>query len=261
MIVFIIVGIVASSGYTSTNNLITVADSFYALRDVDFDQNILLASSTNIDRAISIYRDALQMSSGADREEATWKLMRAYFFKGMYTTIDSEEKKIIYDKGKEVGAKGLRGFPESEMIHMSMAVIWGVWGEECGVIQAINNDVVQKIRYHCEKVLEFEEGRCKAIAYRIYGRLHFKTPKIPLILSWPSKDESLRMLEEAYKCTPNDLFAKQYLAETLYERGQKVRAINLMEDIINTEKIVIGVVEDAFIINEAKITLVKWKKS
>ena len=259
--IFIFTWCIAASGNSSSSNLITVADSLYALRGVGFNQATLLASSANIDKAISIYQRALQVASGAKNEEATWKLMRAYFFKGMYTTLDSETKKRIFDKGKEVGTKGLQEFPESEMIHMSMAVIWGVWGEECGVIQAINDDVAQKIKYHCEKVLEFDEGRCRAIAYRIYGRLHFKVPKIPLILGWPSKDESVRMLEQAYKFTPDDLFTKQYLAETLYEKGQKERAIRLMEDIINTNQIVIGVVEDAVIINEVKTTLEKWKNS
>jgi len=82
-------------------NLLHQADSLYEMRGEVFDEAKLIADSTNI-----------------NKEEAIWKLIRAYYFKGKYTTDDPELKKKIYDLGKELGEVGLEEFPESAGINL-----------------------------------------------------------------------------------------------------------------------------------------------
>jgi len=241
-----------------SGTLIDQADSLYALRDVGFNPVRMVASSANVDKAISLYQQAIRVSSGAGKEDAIWKLMRAYYFEGMYTTSDPDKKIGFFDQGKEVGAQGLREYPESQIIHTGMAILWGAWAQESSAIRVMSSGAVDKIRYHCERVMELDQGDCRAIAMRIYGRLHFKAPRIPFVLGWTSKAESVRLLEQAYRLAPDDLFAKQYLAEALYARGEKDRALALMEEILRTDHIVIGVVEDAFNKCKARVILEKW---
>lgn len=242
------------------DDMLMEADEFYDLRGINFDRKTLLADSSYIDKAISLYREVIADSSDSVKEEAIWKAMQAYYFKGRYTVSDSDVRKAIYDEAKNIGADGINEFPESVAIHVWMAGIWGAWGEEHGVLKAARKGVAGKIRKHCEKAIELDENFDEGSAYLILGRLHFKAPRIPLILGWPSKKKALQFLEKAHAISPQNLLTKQFLAEALYESGQRDRAIELMEEIINTDTLVRGVVEDAFVKSEVAKTLKKWQK-
>ena len=102
-IFFVIITVALIAPCLSGQNLIQQADSLYELRGENFDTEKLLADVTNIDQAITIYKKALETATAEEKEEATWKLMRAYYFKGKYTTDDSESKKSVYDQGKDLG--------------------------------------------------------------------------------------------------------------------------------------------------------------
>jgi|GEM_PF-1235700 len=239
--------------------LIDQADSLYAMRHIGFDPVRLVASSANADRAIDLYQQAIRVSSGAEEEDAIWKLMRAHYFKGMYTTSDRDKKRGFFNQGKEVGEEGLREYPKSKLIHTGMAILWGVWAQESSAVQVVSSGAVEKIRCHCERAMELDQGECRAIAVRIYGRLHYEAPRIPFVLGWVSREESLRLLEQAYQLAPEDLFSKQYLAEALYARGERDRALALMEEILRTDHLVIGIVEDAFNKHMAQEIVEKWR--
>lgn len=254
-------GLMADS---STAKILIEADKIYDLRAEGFSEETLLASPTNINKAIALYKKAIETTSGTDKEEAIWKAMRAFYFKGRYATSDKKVKKAIYEEGKEIGVAGIREFPKSAAIHTWMAIMWGVWAEENGVMKSARKGIAGKIKDHCEKSVEFDETFDEASGYRILGRLHFKAPKIPLILRWPSKKKAIQYLEKAYKIAPQNPITKQYLAEALYDAGQKNRAMELMEEILNMDEdiqsIVRGVVEDAVLKKDVAEILKKWKK-
>lgn len=255
----IIVGIFISPCLMS-QSLIQQADSLYDLRGENFNTETLLADSTNIDKAIGLFKKVLETATGSKKEEASWKLMRAYYFKGKYTTDDSELKKKIYDQGKDLGKISLKEFPESPGINLFSAIVWGVWGEEYGIFKAARKGVAGKIKKLCEKVIEVDPNFDEAGGYRVLGRVYFKAPKIPLILGWPSKKKAVEILEKSYEIAPHNLNTRQFLAEALYSQKQKERAIELMKGILAEDKVVEGIVEDAVIKNEVKETLAKWEK-
>lgn len=236
------------------------ADSYYENRGAVFYQDKLLADPANIDKAIELYEKAIESSTGAQKEEAIWKLMRAYYFKGKYTTNDSEAKKKIYDLGKELGQTGLKEFPESVGIHLFSAINWGVWGEEYGILKAARQGVAGKIKEHCEKVIQLDPNFDEAGGYRVLGRVYFKAPKIPMVLSWPSKKKAVEILEQSYQIAPRNLNTRQFLAEALYSQDQKERAIQMMKDILAETEVIEGVAEDAVIKSEVKATLAEWQK-
>ncbi len=244
----------------SAQALIQQADSLYELRGEHFDNQTLLADSTNINKAIDLYKQAIDENTGAKKEEAIWKLMRAYYYKGKYSTTDSEWKKTIYDMGKNLGEKYLKVFPESKGINLFSAIVWGVWGEEYGILKAARKGVAGKIKDRCEKVLEIDPMFDEAGAYRVLGRVHFKAPKIPLILGWPSKDKAVELLQKAIEIAPDNLTTKQFLAEALYEKNKKKDAIQLMKEILSTNQVIEGIAEDAAIKIEVKEKLTEWEK-
>ena len=70
----------------------------------------------------------------------------------------------------------------------------------------------------------------------------------------------MELLEKAHEIEPRNLFTKQFLAEALCEQGQKDRAIELMEEILVTHDVIVGVAEDAVIKSEVTKTLKKWRE-
>ncbi|MBC8186086.1 hypothetical protein H8E88_33810 [candidate division KSB1 bacterium] len=241
-------------------NSIGDADSLWEKRGQSFDQNTLIADAANINQAIDIYKKNIETTSGAEKEEATWKLIRAYYYKGKYTVQDSDIKKKIYDQGKELGEAAIKEFPESPGINFFLAVVWGVWGEEYGIFAAARKGVAGKMKKLCEKTIKLDPEFEDAGGYRVLGRLHFKAPKIPLILGWPSKKKAVQFLEKSLEIAPDDLNTKQFLAEALNSQKQKERANKLMKEILATEGMSEGVAEDANIKSEAKAILAEWEK-
>ena len=67
------------------------------------------------------------------------------------------------------------------------------------------------------------------------GAVHFKSPYIPFLLSWPDNDDAIKYLIKALKtgkATPNQ---KVYLAQAVYKDGQKSRAIDILKDVANMQ--------------------------
>ncbi|MBN1154551.1 hypothetical protein JXB12_06465 [candidate division KSB1 bacterium] len=238
--------------------LMEKADHLYDKRGEQYDPQTFIADSTNIDGAIEILEKIVAEESGAVKEEALWKLLRALYFKGYYTTGDSELKKKIYDDGKNIGEAALKEFPQSAGINLFLAIIWGVWSEEYGILNAAKKGVAGKVRSLCEKSIEIDPTFDDAGAYRVLGRVYFKSPKIPIILGWPSKEKAITYLEKSLLIAPDDLATKQFLGEALYAVGKKERAIELMKEILAVEEVQEGVVEDKFYKRTVKETLAEW---
>jgi tetratricopeptide (TPR) repeat protein len=251
--------LITSSGLLAQSAL-EQADALWEKRGENFNAQTLLADPGNIDQAIKLYQEALAPATGDVKAEVTWKLIRAYYFKGNYTTKDSEGKKAIFDQGKVLGEKAIVEFPDSPGINLFTAIVWGVWGEEYGLVKAATEGVAGKIKKYCEKVIELDPNYDNAGGYRVLGRVYFKAPKIPLILGWPSNDKAIEFLEKGLQIAPDNLITQQFLAEALYKDGQKERAIQLLNAVLATTELVGGVAEDADTKNEVKQLLAEWKE-
>ena len=243
-----------------TNDLIREADNLYESRSVGFNSETLLANSTNIDKAIALYKQAVENNTGTDKKEVLWKLLQAYYFKARYTTSDKNIQKAIYDIGKELGVQGLEEFPESARIHLWVGILWGSWGKAHGVFKAARKGVAQEVRKHAKRSIELDAAFDGGAGYRLLGALHLKAPRIPLILGWPSKKKAVELLEKAYTIDPENVFNRKLLAEALYERNQVERALQLMKELLDADTAVIGLVESAVFKREVELTLNRWKE-
>ena len=130
-------------------DLLQEADSLYDLRGEIYNPETLLADPANIEAALDAYRSSLEELTGPEKEEAYWKLMRCYYFKGNHTTADKEARKAIYDEGKDIGYQALEEYPESAGINLWLAALWGVWAEEYGKMKAAKKAAYKNLNIDC----------------------------------------------------------------------------------------------------------------
>ncbi|MBD3217034.1 MAG: hypothetical protein GF310_02070 [candidate division Zixibacteria bacterium] len=240
------------------------ADFFYSIRGESFDTAKLIAECCNIDSAILCYKRAADYNTGKRRHEALWKLMQACFYKGYYCTDrdckdDKKLRREAYDLAMDAGRDGLEEFPHSAELNLWMAILWGAWADDHSPFTAAQKGVAGKIKNHCHRVLALDPYFADAYGFSILGRLHTVTPKIPLFLGWPSKDRAIAYLEKAFEIAPDNLVNKKWLAEAYYKCDQKLRAKNLMLEILAETDTMHGTAEDAVIKNIVRRKLNNWE--
>jgi hypothetical protein len=74
-------------------------DRYYSKRAEGAENN--MADPKNIKEAIYSYTLALKDPSV--KEEAAWKLLRAYYFLGCFTMPKAKERKVFFEKAKKEG--------------------------------------------------------------------------------------------------------------------------------------------------------------
>jgi tetratricopeptide (TPR) repeat protein len=237
----------------------TKADSLFEQRNAIFNAAELLADSDNVNEAISLYQNEFDTNADSSKkQEALWKLLRAYYFKGNFTTKDNSDKKQIFSKGIEIGEKYLDEFPKSAEIHCWLGILWGYWGEVHSTLTAARKGVPGRVKYYAEKTIALDDTCLDGGGYRMLGRLYFKVPRIPLLMNWPSKKKSLEYLEKAYEIAPENMLNKLYLAEVLFANNKDERARKLLTEILNTTEIKHGLAVDTWVKRQAEELMQKY---
>src|SRR6516164_7905296 len=77
------------------NPLVVDGDRWYGRRQEG--RNGSVASAGPINQAISNYDEA---SRAPDQLEARWKLVRALYFKGVYTGLDNDSRRAVFEKAR-----------------------------------------------------------------------------------------------------------------------------------------------------------------
>ena len=109
-----------------------------------------------------------------------------------------------------------------------------------------------------EIIIDLDPNYSNGGGYFMLGAVHFKSPYIPFILSWPSNDEALNFLTKAHetgKATPTQTV---YLARSFYKDKQKEKAIQLLTVLISQPLSDDEPVEDFEKHHEAKGYLADW---
>lgn len=218
------------------------ADSLFELRNITFNETTHLSDPAQVNEALNCYQTAMDSAANPEKkQEAAWKILRAYYFKGTYTETDKDIRRDIYKQGIDFSESVLEQFPESVELNCWSGILWGYLGEVQGILASARKGVAGKVKYFAERTIELDESYLGAGGYRMLGTVNLKVPKIPLILGWPSKKNAVANLEKANQMAPDNLYNKVYLAEAYCETGQKDRARVLVEEILSKE----GVVHDA----------------
>jgi hypothetical protein len=269
----------------STNPLIVEADRWYGRRQEG--RVGARAAAGPINQAIAGYEEAAR---DPDFVEPRWKLARALYFKGIYTGLDEDSKKAVFQKAKRVsddaiailGAslekRGIKGFldfgPEllagnlkdrsdAAPSYFWAAVSWGEWALAVGKVEAAKTGAAEKVRDDGLTVIgidhDFEEGG----GYRVVGRLHDQAPWIPFITGWVSHSEAIKYLRLAMQVNNRNFVNRHFLAEALYHGDAKERAegIALEEALLADAPSPQHLVEEIKIQEDARQNLSVWKRA
>ena len=215
------------------------------------DSDGLLASTKHIDKAISLFEKHLD-DSQSNNEESVIYLLKSYYYKGEYAIKDIELKKEIFDMGKGLAEKYIPIYPNSAAIRYWYLVNLGSWAEVYGTLKAAREGVADIMKEQSEKIIDLDPGYKNGGGYFMLGAVHLKSPYIPFLLSWPSKKEAVKYLQLAVDTKAASFVQKKYLAHALYKTGVEEKAIQILNEVINSEPSKNDKVEDLNDINKAK---------
>jgi hypothetical protein len=238
-----------------------------------------------IDRVIEASRAALLAEP--DSLELRWRLMRALYFKGEYTTDDPAAKKALFDEGRTLAEQALailrrdaglaahrdlgratpvelvsavKGNPSAVPVFLWASVDWGKWALVFGKSAAVKQGAAAKIRDYAQAVIQLDPPYDGGGGYRVLGRLHHQTPAVPFFTGWASRSEALKNLRLAVEAGPRNLVGRQFLAEAMwdYEPARRAEARAMLEKIVGETPDPEYVVENRKTQEEAARLLKDW---
>ena len=188
------------------------------------------AKSEPISKAISYFENAL--NDDKDKDEAALYLLKSYYFKSKFVVNDKNSKKEYLKKGKYLGEDYVEKFPESVEYRYWYLVNLGSWAEEYGILAAAREGVADQIRYHSKKIIELDPNYENGAGYFLLGAVHYKSPYVPFILSWPSNEDAIIWLQRAYDTGDAEIAQVVYLAQALHKDKKKHAAIDLLKIVL-----------------------------
>ncbi len=188
------------------------------------------AKSQNIDQAIRHFERIMKID--AQEEEAAVYLLKCYYYKGTYVLTDEEDRKAEYNKGKALAEKMVAKYPNSAALRYWYLTCLGKWSEVYGILTAAKEGVADLMKEHSEKIIELDSNYENGGGYFMLGAVHYKSPYIPFILSWPDNDDAVSYLTQAYETGRSTFTQTVYLARALHKDKQKTKAIQILTDLI-----------------------------
>ena len=209
-----------------------------------------LASTENIDKAIEQFSTAL-LSPQSEKDAALY-LLKSYYYKAEFAVQDKDEKKKIFNEGKALGEKYIEKYPTSPEFRYWYLVNLGSWAQVYGILTAAREGVSDLMKTHSEKIIELDPEYQNGGGYFMLGAVHFKSPYIPFLLSWPDNDDAIKYLQLSVDTGNAEMNQKNYLAQALSKDGRDKKARALLTEVINTEPSTATLVEDLDDIEEAR---------
>lgn len=182
----------------------------------------LLADATNINKAIQVFEKLLLENKNT--ELAGGYYLKSLNFKGRFVLQNNQDKKKIYVKAIEEGNKLIKLFPKSGAIRFELISSIGLEAEINGAIKSIENDVLKLMLYHSKMLIQSDSMYMCGGGWKVLAIINYKTPNIPLILSWPSKENAKTLLKKALTYFPFNIPNNFYYAEALLENSERAAA-------------------------------------
>ena len=212
--------------------------------------NGTLASIENINKAIEQFSSAL-LTPKSEKNAALY-LLKSYYYKAEFAIQEKDEKKKVFNEGKALGEKYIEKYPDSPEFRYWYLVNLGSWAQVYGILTAAREGVSDLMRTHSEKIIELDPKYRNGGGYFMLGAVHFKSPYIPFLLSWPDNDEAIKFLQLAVDTGKAEMNQKNYLARALNKDDQQDKARKLLTEVINTDPDSANLVEDLYDIEEAR---------
>ena len=212
--------------------------------------NGTLASIENINKAIEQFSSAL-LTPESEKDAALY-LLKSYYYKAEFAIQEKDENKKVFNEGKALGEKYIEKYPESPEFRYWYLVNLGSWAQVYGILNAAREGVSDLMRTHSKKIIELDPKYRNGGGYFMLGAVHYKSPYIPFLLSWPDNDEAIKFLQLAVDTGMAEMNQKNYLAQAVSKDGQHEKAKKLLTEVMNTEPDPANLVEDLDDIEEAR---------
>ncbi len=187
------------------------------------------ARQAPINKAIKHLEKAVG-AEGVTRKEATF-LLKSYYFKGTYALHDNDMKQKVFAKGKGKGEKFKEQYPDHAPILFWYGANLGRWGEAYGVVAAAREGLADKMRKICKKIIALDEQFQGGGGYRVLAQVHFQSPYIPMVLSWPSNEKAIKYMEKALQIAPDNPNNKLQYGKILKYEGYEEKAKPYLEEV------------------------------
>ena len=227
---------------------------WYNKRHVDSIGN--RASEKSINQAIKYFSNEIQKPKY--EKDAALYLLKSYYYKAEFATQKEDHKKIIFNMGKDLGEKYIAKYPDSPAFRYWYLVNLGSWAEVYGILTAAREGVADIMKTHSEKIIVLDPKYQDGGGYFMLGAVHYKSPYIPFLLSWPDNDEAIKYLQLALETGKKTLNQKVYLAKALKKDKQPLKAKKLLMEVVNTEPDPMNLVEELDYINDSYQLLEKF---
>lgn len=211
--------------------LLLIVFSFFNISDDDLQAGIayfnaraenakgLQASSINVDKAMQIFD--FHIKQNKNLLVAGGYYMQCLNFKGRFVCVNNRDKKIVYTRAIEIGNDLVKKFPKDGKIRFELISAIGLLAEINGVVKSIESGVIAKMQYHTKVLIETDSLYNQGGGWKVAAALHYKTPYIPMVITWPDKKKAIVIMKNALRHFPANVGCNFYLAEALYEDGQK----------------------------------------
>tara|TARA_B000000557_G_scaffold2747_1_gene2214 strand:+ start:4579 stop:5361 length:783 start_codon:yes stop_codon:yes gene_type:complete len=238
--------------FSKDNNLISGIE-YYKNRAEN--SSGIVAKSDPIEKAIQKFH----LAKTESELEASIYLLRCYYYKGKYVSKTDDDKKTVFNQGKSLAEEMIKKYPQSAAMRYWYLVNLGSWSEVYGILAAAREGVADLMKTHSEKIIEIDKNYGDGGGYFMLGAVHFKSPYIPFILSWPDNDEAIINLRLAYQTGDQTPTQTVYLARALYKDGQNDEAIEILNKLILQPLSKDELVEDTEQHTIAKGLLADWE--
>ena len=210
-----------------------------------------------VNEAIKYYQFAL---NEPDAEiDAAIGLLKSYYFKGKYVSSTKDEQKTVFDKAISLALNYIDRYPQKPGFHYWYLTNLGSWAEVYGILTAAREGVADQMKDHAMKIIaldpEYEDGG----GYLMLGAVHYKSPYIPFILSWPDNEEAVKWLQKAFTTGEATPVQKVYLAQALYKEKQRNKAITILQEVSNMTPSLVKPVSDWEQIKKSRALLQKYQ--
>ena len=189
-----------------------------------------VASVENINMAIEQFKSAL-LKQETEKDAALY-LLKSYYYMAEFAVMDENDKKKFFNRGKALGETFIDKFPNSPEFRYWYLVNLGSWAQVYGILRAAREGVSTLMKTHSEKIIELDPKYQDGGGYFMLGAVHYKSPYIPFLLSWPDNDKAIKYLQMSLDTGKPTVNQKVYMAQALTKDRQHDKAKVLLKEVI-----------------------------
>jgi tetratricopeptide (TPR) repeat protein len=212
--------------------------------------NGLRSDPGNIDKAIKIFE--AELIKNKNNETAGFYYLECLNYKGRFVAETLPEKKRLFEQAIKKGSELIKIYPKSGPLRFSLITSIGLLAELNGVLKSAEDGVLSQMLMHSQSLIQNDSMYHYGAGWKVLGILNYKTPHIPLILSWPDKEKAKQLLKRSLTYFPSDLSNNFYYAEALFENDEETEAKIYFQLVLKLPARKEMLLEDEFLKEEAR---------